>query len=70
LRFDCSSEKLDAAQANLLEETLDADLAAIEEELEQLQPTPTAIKGKSNKPRRDPGGHPNSPTSGHPNSST
>jgi len=53
LRFDRSSEKLDAAQANLLDETLDADLAAIEEELEQLQPTPPANKGKSNKPRRE-----------------
>ncbi len=40
LRFGKSSEKLDAAQASLLEETLDADLAAIEEELKQLRPTP------------------------------
>jgi len=52
LRFDRSSEQLDAAQANLLEETLDADLAAIEEELEQLQPTEPAKKDK-NKPRRE-----------------
>src|SRR5271169_526172 len=53
LRFDRSSEKLDAAQANLLEETLDADLAAIEEELEQLQPTQPAKKEKAKKPRRE-----------------
>jgi transposase len=53
VRFDHSSEKLDAAQASLLEEALDADLAAIEEELEQLQPTPPASKNKS-VPRREP----------------
>jgi transposase len=40
LRFGKSSEKLDAAQSSLLEETLDADLAAIEEELKQLRPAP------------------------------
>ncbi|WP_369665104.1 IS66 family transposase [Variovorax sp. V116] len=40
LRFGKSSEKLDAAQASLLDETLDADLAAIEEELKQLRPPP------------------------------
>jgi hypothetical protein len=52
LRFGKSSEKLDAAQASLLEETLDADLAAIEEELKQLRPPPkTEIKQQ---PRRTP----------------
>ena len=40
LRFGKSREKLDAAQSSLLEETLDADLAAIEEELKQLRPAP------------------------------
>ncbi len=39
-RFGKSSKKLDAAQASLLEETPDADLAAIEEELKQLRPSP------------------------------
>ena len=52
LRFDRSSEKLDAAQASLLEEALDSDLASIEEELEQLEPTPPAKK-EPNKPRRE-----------------
>jgi len=51
LRFEASSEKLDAAQVSLLQETLDADLAAIEEQLEQL----TAEPGKPRKqtPRRE-----------------
>jgi transposase len=53
LRFGRTSEKLDAVQASLLEEALDTDLAAIEEELEQLQPTPPARKDKS-VPRREP----------------
>jgi len=53
LRFGRTSEKLDAAQASLLEEALDTDLAAIEEELGQLQPTPPARKDKS-VPRREP----------------
>jgi transposase len=51
IRFEASSEKLDAAQVSLLQETLDADLAAIEEQLEQL----TAEPGKPRKqtPRRE-----------------
>lgn len=52
LRFGKSSEKLDAAQASLLEETLDADLVAIEEELKQLCP-PTKTDDKQ-QPRRTP----------------
>ena len=36
IRFGHSSEKLDATQASLLDEALDADLAAIEEELEHF----------------------------------
>ena len=52
LRFDRSSEKLDAVQASLLEEALDSDLASIEEELEQLEPTPPEKKEPS-KPRRE-----------------
>ena len=52
LRFDRASEKLDRAQASLLEEALDEDLCALEEELEQLQPTP-APKPEKAKPRRE-----------------
>lgn len=52
LRFGKSSEKLDAAQASLLEETLDADLAAIEEELKQLRPPPKTENKQQ--PRRTP----------------
>jgi transposase len=52
LQFDRSGEKLDVTQASLLEEVLDADLGGIEEELEQLQPTPPAKKDPS-KPRRE-----------------
>ena len=40
LRFDRSSETLDAVQTNLLEESLDSDLAAIEEQLKQLSAEP------------------------------
>ena len=43
LRFERSSERLAAAQASLLEETLDTDLAAIESELEQLRPAPKPL---------------------------
>ena len=52
LRFGKSSEKLDAAQTSLLEETLDADLAAIEEELKQLRPPPKT--DDKQQPRRTP----------------
>ena len=51
LRFERSSERLDAAQASLLEETLDADLAAIEQELEQLRPAPKPVSKQT--PRRE-----------------
>jgi transposase len=47
LRFDRSSERLDAAQASLLDEALDADLAAIEEELERLRPAPRTDRKES-----------------------
>ena len=52
LRFDRSSEQLDAGQASLLEETVDTDLAAIEEELDQLLPA-EHTKKEANKPRRE-----------------
>lgn len=52
IRFDRTSEKLDRTQASLLEEALDEDLSAIEEELEQLQPT-APTKREKGKPRRE-----------------
>ena len=51
LRFARTSEKLDAAQASLLEETLETDLAAIEEELEQLREQPKRCAKQ--RPRRE-----------------
>jgi transposase len=51
-RFDARSEQLPGEQARLFEETVEADLAAIEVELEQLSsPKPPAEKAK---PRRQP----------------
>ena len=38
-KFGRSREQLDQAQASLLDEAIDADIAAIEEELEQLAPS-------------------------------
>jgi len=56
LQFDAKSEKLHADQRSLLDETLDADLAALEAELQALSPasaeqTDTAATPKA-KPRR------------------
>ena len=50
-KFGKSGERLDAAQLSLLGETLDADIAAIELELEQLTPTPQPI-AQAGQPRR------------------
>jgi polyhydroxyalkanoate synthesis regulator phasin len=36
-KFGRSRERLDAGQANLLDETIDADIAAIEQELQDLR---------------------------------
>jgi polyhydroxyalkanoate synthesis regulator phasin len=36
-KFGRSRERLDACQANLLDETIDADIAAIEQELQDLR---------------------------------
>jgi transposase len=44
LQFGRRSERLDAEQMSLLDEAIDADLAALETELEQLQPDPPAGK--------------------------
>ena len=51
IRFDRSSEKLDPAQASLLEESLDSDLAAIEAELERLRDEPKTSPKQT--PRRE-----------------
>ena len=41
-KFGRSSELLNAGQISLLDETIDADIAAIEQELENLAPPPKA----------------------------
>ncbi len=51
-KFGRSGERLDAAQLSLLDETLDADIAAIELELEQLAPTPPREAAQASQPRR------------------
>jgi len=50
-KFGRSGERLDAAQLSLLDETLDADIAAIELELEQLAPTPR-LEAQAGQPKR------------------
>ncbi|VVE84617.1 IS66 family transposase [Pandoraea sputorum] len=52
LQFGKCSEQFTAEQMGLLNETIDADLAALEIELEQLQPTPRTINGRSPGVRR------------------
>jgi transposase len=51
-KFGRSREQLDAAQASLLDETIDADIAAIEQELQDLTPTDNAAKESCQKPKR------------------
>ena len=50
-QFGRSGERLDPAQLSLLDETIDADIAAIELELEQLAPTPRTV-AEAGQPRR------------------
>jgi transposase len=50
-KFGRSGERLDAAQLSLLDETIDADIAAIELELEQLAPTPRPV-AQAGQPKR------------------
>lgn len=52
LQYGKRSEQFTAEQMNLLDEAIDADLAALEIELEQLQPTPA--DKQRNKPKRAP----------------
>ena len=51
-KFGRSCEQLDQAQASLLDETIDADIAAIEEELEQLAPSIRTLAQASRQPKR------------------
>lgn len=53
LKFAAQSERFDAAQRSLLEETLDADLQAVSEEIERLVPQDKPV-GEKNKPKRQP----------------
>jgi transposase len=51
-KFGRSREQLDSAQASLLDEAIDADIAAIEEELEHLVPAPIIDAATRQQPRR------------------
>ena len=51
-KFGRSREQLDSAQTSLLDETIDADIAAIEEELEQLAPSAKTNPDTRKQPKR------------------
>ena len=51
-KFGRNREQLDSAPASLLDEAIDADIAAIELELEQLAPVPPADAAPRQQPRR------------------
>ena len=51
-KFGRSREQLDAGQASLLDETIDADIAAIEQELQNLAPPTTPAKEPRQQPKR------------------
>ena len=51
-KFGRSGERLDAAQLSLLDETIDADIAAIELELQELAPAPRTDADSRKIPRR------------------
>ncbi len=51
-KFGRSREQLDVGQTSLLDETIDADIAAIEQELENLVPAAKADKEPISKPKR------------------
>ena len=54
LQFAAKSEKLHADQRSLLEETLDADLAALEAELQALSPAPAEPTNTADTPKAKP----------------
>jgi transposase len=51
-KFGRSREQLDTAQASLLDEAIDADIAAIEQELQDLAPPTTPAKEPRQQPKR------------------
>ena len=51
-KFGRSREQLDSAQASLLDDAIDADIAAIEQELQSLTPAPEANVEARQQPRR------------------
>ena len=51
-KFGRSREQLDAGQASLLDESIDADIAAIEQELESLTPAPKLEADTRKQPKR------------------
>jgi len=52
-KFGRSREQLNSGQVSLIEETLDADIAAIEQELHNLAPTPKAAAEPRKQPKRE-----------------
>ena len=54
VQFAAKSEKLHADQRSLLDETLDADLAALEAELQALSPTPAEQSDTADTPKAKP----------------
>lgn len=54
LKFAAQSERHSAEQRNLLEEELDSDLAAVAQEIAQLQPTESALQDRRQQPKRTP----------------
>lgn len=53
LKFAAQSERFDAEQRSLLDETLDADLQAVSEKIERLEPPETAAR-EGQQPKRQP----------------
>lgn len=53
LRFATQSERYDAEQRSILDESLDTDLQAVAEEIEQLAPSPATAREKQ-VPKRQP----------------
>lgn len=53
-QFGRRSEQLDSTQASLLDESIDADIAALEEELAQLSSKPAVPADVAQKPKRSP----------------
>ena len=53
MKFAAQSERFNAEQRSLLEDEIEADLAAVAIEIEQLQP-PAAATGAKQQPKRQP----------------